>query len=573
MAVFYPFTQTLIDLSNLSPTDNSVIIGNGTNFVLESGSTLLNSIGLGPISSPQFASIELGHASDTTITRLSAGVVQIEGSTILTAAAIGSTVQAYDSDLTAWAGVNPSSYSTTAQIAAAYQPLDSDLTSIAALTTTTFGRSVLTESSASTLRTTLGVTATGSDTTYAYRANNLSDLASASTARTNLGLGTAAVKNTGTSGNNIPLLDGANEWGAIQRFGTVGNNGPKFNNPYWAWMDAAGTRKAYIQAVSAGTLTIQPESNTVGVRINVNGGAATVEGDTIATLTATQTLSNKTLSSPLFSGSAGSALTFAQGYGPNFANSGATHGIFDYNNTTFIMTYNTSDWKTSVRLLSTSMQLYANNGLATWDGSAFFVGDGSAIASLRINGTASGTNGGGFLGVYNNGTTIAAFGNYSSIIGGTYDATMLFYIASSSIKFRVGGSVEWLNVNSSGTAAFGSAITVTGAVSCLTATDGVVWYNGSGSYRWIGGVRSDITGNTDDFVLYNSAGGTALTAKHSNNNIIFAKPPKLPVYTLATLPSASTYGEGSILYVSDQSTGFKILYSSGSAWVSSGGLS
>lgn len=41
-------------------------------------------------------------------------------------------------------------------------------------------------------RTALGVTATGADTTYAYRANNLSDLASASTARTNLGLGTAA---------------------------------------------------------------------------------------------------------------------------------------------------------------------------------------------------------------------------------------------------------------------------------------------------------------------------------------------------------------------------------------------
>ena len=41
---------------------------------------------------------------------------------------------------------------------------------------------------AATGRTSLGVTATGADTTYAYRANNLSDLASASTARTNLGL-------------------------------------------------------------------------------------------------------------------------------------------------------------------------------------------------------------------------------------------------------------------------------------------------------------------------------------------------------------------------------------------------
>ena len=53
--------------------------------------------------------------------------------------------------------------------------------------------------SVSTARTNLGVTATGSDTTYAYRANNLSDLASASTARTNLGLGTMATQNTGIS--------------------------------------------------------------------------------------------------------------------------------------------------------------------------------------------------------------------------------------------------------------------------------------------------------------------------------------------------------------------------------------
>jgi hypothetical protein len=59
---------------------------------------------------------------------------------------------------------------------------------------------------ASGARSALGVTATGQDTTYAYRANNLSDLASASTARTNLGLGSAAVLTAGAA-NGVATLD------------------------------------------------------------------------------------------------------------------------------------------------------------------------------------------------------------------------------------------------------------------------------------------------------------------------------------------------------------------------------
>lgn len=45
--------------------------------------------------------IELGHATDTTIARVSAGVISVEGSNVLLASGIGSIVQAYNSYLTA----------------------------------------------------------------------------------------------------------------------------------------------------------------------------------------------------------------------------------------------------------------------------------------------------------------------------------------------------------------------------------------------------------------------------------------------------------------------------------------
>lgn len=66
-------------------------------------------LGLGTAASPQFAGINLGHASDTTITRVSAGVVAIEGVNVVTtaggvtfAADIVVPDEAYDA--TAWNG-------------------------------------------------------------------------------------------------------------------------------------------------------------------------------------------------------------------------------------------------------------------------------------------------------------------------------------------------------------------------------------------------------------------------------------------------------------------------------------
>lgn len=61
-------------------SDSELIVGDGTTDpVAESGGTLRTSIGVGTGDSPQFTGIELGHASDTTITRTSAGDLSVEG--------------------------------------------------------------------------------------------------------------------------------------------------------------------------------------------------------------------------------------------------------------------------------------------------------------------------------------------------------------------------------------------------------------------------------------------------------------------------------------------------------------
>ena len=113
--------------------DGEMLVGDGSGAPsVESGATLRTSIGVGTGDSPQFTGLEIGHASDTTLARSSAGNLSIEGNLIYRAGgtdvpitdggtgastagnartnlglAIGSDVQAHDAQLDDVAGLTP----------------------------------------------------------------------------------------------------------------------------------------------------------------------------------------------------------------------------------------------------------------------------------------------------------------------------------------------------------------------------------------------------------------------------------------------------------------------------------
>lgn len=79
---FQPIDADLTAIAALDKTDGNIIVGNGTTWVAESGATARTSLGLGTGDSPQFTGVEVGHASDTTVTRHSAGNLSIEGNLV-----------------------------------------------------------------------------------------------------------------------------------------------------------------------------------------------------------------------------------------------------------------------------------------------------------------------------------------------------------------------------------------------------------------------------------------------------------------------------------------------------------
>jgi len=77
-------------------TDVAVTAG-GTGASTAAGAR--TNLGVGTGDSPEFLAVNIGHASDTTITRVSAGVIAVEGSNVLLASGLGSITQAWDAGL------------------------------------------------------------------------------------------------------------------------------------------------------------------------------------------------------------------------------------------------------------------------------------------------------------------------------------------------------------------------------------------------------------------------------------------------------------------------------------------
>ncbi len=105
---------------------------------------------------------------------------------------IGAAVAAQAAAIAASDPVGSAAAAQSAAIAAS-QPVDSDLTAIAALSTTSYGRGLLTLADAAAARAAIGAGTGGGDM---VGSNNLSELTNTTTARSNLGLGSAATHAT-----------------------------------------------------------------------------------------------------------------------------------------------------------------------------------------------------------------------------------------------------------------------------------------------------------------------------------------------------------------------------------------
>lgn len=234
--------------------------------------------------------------------------------------AIGTNVQAYDAALTAWAAVNPSSYSTTTQIAAAYQPLDGELSAIAGLpsvadaapyftgsgtaalmTVTAAGRAIIDDASAAAQRTTMGVDGYTSRGDAIYTILTTDRTVAVTAAFTAARIFTLPAANGVPAGHEIVIADAAANISASNTLTLARAGSDTINNAATTYvLNAAGaaclarsdgTSKWIIQSIGAGAASGVSTFNTRSGAVTLSAAdiAAVAHGPFTALASATTT--------------------------------------------------------------------------------------------------------------------------------------------------------------------------------------------------------------------------------------------------------------------------------------------
>lgn len=125
----------------------------------------------------------------------------------------------------------------------------------------------------------LGTMAAETAANYLTKANNLAGLANTATARTNLGLGTAAVANTGITAGSVVALDGTGKLPAVdgsQLTNLPGGGGASYTTTTYSTGDLAALAYHDRTLNTAKTLSL-----LVGIRITRTAGTGAVTKVTI----------------------------------------------------------------------------------------------------------------------------------------------------------------------------------------------------------------------------------------------------------------------------------------------------